>query len=407
MSTRSIVLGLFALGAALAPRTALAVDPACNTLTPTPLYLSGSTALEPLLKTIGPKVAADATSPYTLVYLKDGSCSGVTRIIGDGLIKQTMNYIPATYDGVSAVPTCSVDATAGLAGDLVLSDVDASLCPGSPAIPNLKDFNGPVNNMVFVVPNTSTQTAISAEQAYLVFGLADAGMVAPWLDKMYYFIRAVDSGTRAMITANIGTGSHAWNGVSMKPTGGSNGTGDVLNYVVGQATTGNQEKTIGILGEDFYDQSNNRSSVKALAYRAFKQRYAYWPDSTLTSRDKRNVRDGRYGIWGYIHMLAAVDGQGVPTNAKAKFFIDLLQGTSTPVGYDVTDAITDSHLTPTCAMNVKHPIEFGALTPYAPDKPCGCSFEKRATGAEPTGCMACTGTCPGTQVCRKNYCEAK
>ena len=87
----------------------------------------------------------------------------------------------------------------------------------------------------------------------------------------------------------------------------------MFNAVVGNNQTA-ADKTIGILGEDFYDAStggvSNRTSVKALAFRAFHQQRAYWPDSTLTSRDRLNVRDGRYAIWGYVHMLANVDGTG-------------------------------------------------------------------------------------------------
>jgi ABC-type phosphate transport system substrate-binding protein len=375
---------------------------ACNTLT-SPIYITGSTALEPLLKTIGPLLAGAATNAHTIVYLKDGSCAGVARIIGDGLIKQNPFYIPANYVQGATVPTCTVDTTAGQAETMVLSDVDPTLCPGvtSAMLTGITDYKGgPVNNMVMVVPNTSTQQAISAEMAYLVFGKGDQGMVMPWIDPMYYFIRANDSGTRAMITANIGTTTHAWLG---KPETGSGG---VLTDVTAQATT-NPEKTIGILGEDFYDQGNNRSSLKALAFRAFHQQYAYWPDSTLTSRDKRNVRDGRYAIWGPVHMLAHTSG-GTISDPNAQYFIDTMQNNlATNPGFDVDDVATDSHLVPQCAMKVKRDIEGGPQSVFTPAKPCGCSFEKRATGAEPAGCMACTTTCPGSMVCRKGYCEAQ
>jgi ABC-type phosphate transport system substrate-binding protein len=381
---------------------------ACNTLT-SPIYISGSTALEPLLKTIGPKLASDPTNPHTIVYLKDGSCSGVARITTDGLIKQNMLYIPAGYNPSTTPtpPSCTVDATAGVPGTLVLSDVDPSLCPGSPALSGITDFHGPVNNMVFVVPSTSTQQGISAEEAYLVFGKGAAGEVMPWIDPTYYFIRTKDSGTRAMITANIGTGTNPWQGQDGTANGGKAfGSGDVFNKVAAQATL-NPEKTIGILGEDYYDSGNNRSSVKALAFRAFKQRYAYWPDSTVTARDKKNVREGRYAIWGYVHMLAKTSG-GNPTDPNAGDFIQIIQGTLNPApSFDVNDVITDSHLTPQCAMKVTHDIEGGAQHAFTPTAPCGCSFEKRATGAEPAGCTACTTTCPGSMVCRKGYCEAQ
>jgi ABC-type phosphate transport system substrate-binding protein len=407
---------LFALLAAtLAAGPAAAQSPPCNALKdasnnplPPPIYISGSTALEPMLKTIGPQLASQASGPLTVVYLKDGSCSGVNRIFTDGLIKQNMFYIPPGYSAMATPtpPTCTVDPTVGQPGDLVLSDVDPSLCPTAPTRPaNITDFNGPVNSMVMVVPSTSTQTAITAEDAYLVFGMGTPGGVAPWLDPLFYFIRPNDSGTRAMIAANIGVGKHDWQGV-FSANGKNFGSGDVFNNVAAQQTV-QPEKTIGILGEDYYDQGNNRASVKALAFRAFKQKRAYSPDSSATARDKQNVRDGHYKIWGYVHMLTATSG-GVPMSANAKAFIDLIQGKTQGSGFDVQDAITDSHLVPLCAMHVTHDIEAGDQKPYSAAAPCDCSFIARATGnATPTGCTPCNAGACSTGVCRKNFCEAK
>jgi ABC-type phosphate transport system substrate-binding protein len=409
-------MGLFAV---INPRiTRAQTMPACNALgndpvtgnpLPPPLYISGSTALEPLLKTIGPKLAGLATGGYTVVYLKDGSCSGVNRLNGTRLITQNMFYIPASYNAATTPtpPLCTVP-TAGQLGDLVLSDVDPTLCPGGAKPSDVKDFQGPVNNMVFIVPSNSTQQAISMEEAYLVLGLGMQGMVMPWIDPMFYFIRTPDSGTRAMITANIGTTTHNWQGVAVDPVTGKNfGSGDVVSHVAAASTTG-AEKAIGILGEDFYDQGNNRSTVKALAFRALHQRYAYWPDSTLNAKDKLNVRDGRYSIWGYVHMLAAVDTSMVPTSAGAAFFIGLLQNTlaSPPTTFDATDVIVDSHLVPLCAMKVQRSIEGGPMTFLDNPTPCGCYFDNRATGVAPTSCTACTSTCT-TGVCRRGFCEAK
>ena len=380
--------------------------------TATPIYISGSTALEPMLKVIGPKLAQLASNPYVIIYLKDGSCAGVNRINTDGKLAAgtTMLYIPPDYVSTKTY-NCNI-ATGGQVGDLVLSDVNATLCPGIAAQPaNTKDYQGPVNDMTLVVPSTSTQTAISAEDAYLMFGMGANGMVTPWIDPMYYYIRTPDSGTRAMINANIGVGAHAWQGLDGTAGGGKAfGSGDVFNKVAGNAQTA-PEKTIGILGEDFLDQGTNRTSVKALAFRAFHQHYAYWPDSTVTSRDRRNVRDGRYAIWGYVHMLLQMTG-ATPVSAAGKYFVDLVQGTLSPApAFDATDAIVDSHLTPICAMNVTHDIEGGPMKPYSDAAPCGCYFENRATGVAPSSCTACTGTGQGTcatgKMCRRGFCEAK
>jgi hypothetical protein len=419
MSIRTLTaLMLLALGAAAGTAhaqpacTALGNDPVTGNPLPPPIFITGSTALEPMLKVIGPKIAADQTNGRTLVYLKDGSCGGVARIDTDGLIKQNMLYIPASYDPgtMPSPPTCTVPGT-GIPGDLVLSDVDPTLCPGGTKPATVKDFQGPVNNMVFIVPSTSTQTAMSYEMAYLVFGLGASGMVMPWVDPMFYFIRPTDSGTRAMIAASIGTTTHNWQGVFQDPVTLKNfGSGDVVSHVSAQSTTAANEKTIGILGEDFYDSGNNRAAVKALAFRAKNQHYAYWPDSTLSSKDKRNVREGRYFIWGYVHILTAVDGSGVPTSAGAKYFTDLMAGTLSPApaGFDVIDSTVDSHLVPSCAMKVTRDIEGGPMRPNAPAAPCGCYFDNRATGTAPAGCTACSAASPcATGVCRRGFCEAQ
>jgi len=122
------------------------------------------------------------------------------------------------------------------------------------------------------------------------------------------------------------------------------------------------------------------------------------------------VRDGHYKIWGYVNMLAKVDTNGVPTDAKAKYFIDLMQLKVAGDNFDTQDVITDAHLTPICAMHVTHDIEAADQKPYSSDAPCDCSFEARATGTTPQGCTACTGTGQGTcssGMCRKGFCESK
>ena len=380
--------------------------------TATPIYITGSSALEPLIKNVGVKLAAPTnTTPYVLIYNKDGgSCAGVNRIKGDGNIPvgTTMIYVPP--DATSAKPTlnCNISATTPQLGDLVLSDVDATLCPGVTAQPTgTFDTHGPVNDMVFITPMQSMSTGISAEQAYLVFGLGDKGMVTPWIDPTMYFIRTNDSGTRAMINAAIGLGTHAWLGQDGTANGGKAfGSGDVYNKVAGNAMTA-PDATIGILGEDFLDTGTNRSSVKALAFRAFKQLHAFWPDSTVTATDRKNVREGRYAIWGYVHMIAS-GANGKATSAQADYFINLIKGTlPTDPGFDITDLIASTHLTPTCAMKVTHDIEGGAQKPYSDPAPCGCWFDNKMGSPAAASCTACTSdaTC-GSGKCRRGFCEA-
>jgi hypothetical protein len=393
------------------------LDDASGTpFTAIPIYVAGSTALEPLLKAIGPALAA-APTPYVIVYEKMlGSCGGA-GLFGAGtggannpIASATpMFYVPKGANG-TANAACTQPATPiSPQATVVLSDVDAKLC--SITLPTgVNDFHGPVNDMVLVVPNDSftMNKAISAEQAYLAFGLGAAGMAEPWTDPTALIIRSKSSGTRAMINANIGVGTHDWQGIN--PPAGS--SGEVLTKVTANNGTAAALKTLGILGEDFYDSStngtSNRNSLKALAFRAFKQMKAYWPDSTSTSRDRRNVREGRYPIWGYVHMLANVTGT-MATDPAAQYFIDVVQGNLQSSPVDILTLTVNSHLTPTCAMKVTHDIEGGKQMPYTPAAPCGCAFDTKVAGTAPASCMACTADadCTGSaKHCRFGYCEA-
>jgi hypothetical protein len=162
-----LLCGLLTLG--LVVPHAQAVN--CSQLV-NPVYVSGSSALEPLYKAIGPTLATDKTMPLTIVYQKPGSCPGISGLT----VKQTANplYIDATFDGIN-VPTCTNDIVGGFPLDIALSDVSYENCVGSPIPAAYQDFLGPVESMVFAVPRASSQTAITAEEAYYLFGFGMFG----------------------------------------------------------------------------------------------------------------------------------------------------------------------------------------------------------------------------------------
>jgi hypothetical protein len=122
----------------------------------------------------------------------------------------------------------------------------------------------------------------------------------------------------------------------------------VLDAVVGSTSA---ESTIGILGSDFYDA--HRDVLKSLAFQAFHQNGAYFADSTATSFDKRNVRNGHYINFGYLHLIAKVDAQGVPSTTQSKRFVDWVTGntdaaTGTPAPFVVFDITIKAKLIPQC-----------------------------------------------------------
>jgi hypothetical protein len=265
----------------------------------------------------------------------------------------------------------------------------------------VKDLTGPIAAMTYVVPTASTQTALTAEEGYFVFGFGGAeGMVMPWLNVALQFIRNTGSGTQVMTSLAVGVPTAKMKGVD------ANGSGGVINKV---GTSTDPEPTIGILGADLYDQ--HRDTLKALAFQTFGQWNAYYPDSLATSFDKKNVRDGHYFVWGPLHMLVHVNGSGTPITAGGKNFVDWVQGTPTTPAppFDILDITIASHVIPSCAMTVTRTTELGPLSKFSPTEPCGCYFENKANGS--TSCTACTGTGAGTctgagQQCRHGFCES-
>ena len=259
--------------------------------------------------------------------------------------------------------TCTLTAATHV--DVGLSDVWVDTCTGAQPKAGVKDTSGPVEPMLFVVPKASQQLAITAEEAYLVFAFGSASQAKPWTVETNLAIRNPTSGTEQVIAHNINLPAGRWKGMD------KGGSGGVVTAV---SISTAPESTLGILGSDVYDA--NRDKLSALAFQAFHQKGAFYADSTATSFDKRNVRDGHYVNWGYLHMITRLDATGA-MNANAKRFTDWVTGaTGTPSPFgDVTDVIIQAKMVPTCAMKVSRASEGGAISPFAPAADCGAKFE--------------------------------
>lgn len=394
--TLLLALSLLAVHASTAGRAA--ADVACSTLK-NPLVLVGSTALEPLYKGIGPKLATDPTSPITLLYLRNGSCAGVSQL-GQRLTATAapkLSYVDASYIG-GDVPQCDNDLMNGAPIHIAVSDVFYESCGLAKPLPDgYKDFLGPVGTMLLVVPKQSTQSVITAEEAYYLFGFGAVGDAAPWGDESLQCIRSASSGTQGLWAAAFGVPAARWRGK------GNASSMDVLNCLAGAARTA-PEKGIGILGAEIYDAGTVRNTYKALAYRAFRQRLAFLPDSSPTSFDKRNVRDGRYTAFGFAHLMTQVDAQRRPTSAAAEQFISLLMSQRTDV---LTTIIRSVKMVPQCAMNVTRSADGGDLSPSSVPS-CGCFFDTVVQGKAPDPCQSCKvdGDCATTH-CRLGFCEPR
>ena len=389
---------------------------------PNRVYIQAADTQVPILKALGKKLRAQAT-PITIVYTPNGSCSNISYLYGNSDFTPNATgggtfYIPAdpNFDPRTTPPTCTPPAT-GRKPDLGISIVfpDATECPSAPAKPaTVSVTRGPVQAMVFAVPGGvgtnlgSTQTTITAEEAYLVAGLGPTkAMVTPWSDPQYFYGRPASKGTQISLGANIGVAASKWK-LLADPQHQIDQSGAVATAIAAQVAAGNADKTLGILGAEVYDPA--RGMLHALAFRAFKQLKSYWPDSAPTTFDKKNVRDGHYPLWSYVQYIAPTNGTtATALNASAQTIIDMLSGsavTTTPP-FEPLDLVTAAGLVPACAMKVQRTQEGGDQSLMTPAQPCGCYYDAKVPmGA--TSCAACTGdaSCNGGK-CRHGYCEAQ
>ncbi len=188
--------------------------------------------------------------------------------------------------------------------------------------------------------------------------------------------------------------------------GNSVGTATAVDQDLRQITDPvKAQSAIGILSSDIYD--SDRGNVKALAYEAPGQDCAYLPDSNAFKKDKQNVRDGHYPIWGPIHFFTSASN-GLSPAAQA--FVGTVSVPSPTQA--LTDAFIGASLVPSCAMSVQRQSELGALSTYSPPVQCYCHFEALVDGVVPPGCTPCPAgavqcTNPARPACNLGYCEAQ
>ncbi|HVJ94023.1 MAG TPA: hypothetical protein VM580_29740 [Labilithrix sp.] len=381
------------LGAALLLSSGQALADPCSNLDPPPIYGSGGSATKPLLAKLASKLAG-ATPPLHVVYQAPGACVGVNGLFGGTKITGTASY----WDAAGNELQCELPAL-GQEIDFANTGNSATSCPGISAIPDgFADFLGPVNAFTLIVPNASSQTSISAEAAYFVFGFGLQGQAAPWVDESNIFRRDANSAAQLFIALNTGVPAEKFKGIDTKT---NNGT------VTGVAQSTKPEAAIGLVSGEVADA--NRDKVRILAFQASGQRCGFWPDSSATTYDKRSVRDGQYAIWAPLHFFAAVGPDKKPKKPDVAKWIGYFTGeVEPPAGVNVLEAEIKGGTIPRCAMNVWREADTGPIASYAPEKPCGCYFESVATGK--TSCTACTTNdqCPSASpVCRYGFCEAR
>jgi ABC-type phosphate transport system substrate-binding protein len=428
----SVLASLLVAGALFTSESAFAADPSCDsimqlaadgtgtnyTTTPAPnvIYITGSSAMKPIIAALAPVIfaAQSPNRPATLVYLSQGSCAGVASVAA-GTPLPLMSGTPAAPTKASywdpnsttivsstktlkeqncTIPPATSGGSVGVNADIGASDVFAETCGYSLQSLPVADFQGPIQSMTFAVSTRSSESVISAEAAYLAIGLH---AMSPWLDGNLIFRRNSGSGTQSMIAAAIGVGAQSWTGIDEKSSDGVYAA-LTTNLPADQASI---NKALGILAADY----SSKPDVKQLAYQHTGQTCGYKPDAN--GSDKKNTREGRYAIWGPIHLITQVDSSGLAKKQEARDFISYLLGTvPAPLGVDLIQLESTLHVVPPCAMKVQRKSEMGAITPFSPQRGCGCAYDHAGTGV--TTCTPCTTSaqCTGTnQSCNFGYCE--
>lgn len=382
----------------------------------------------------------DIEDPITLVYLPRSTCTLTENVFLDNPTLELMRYAPsraeaAEWDGV---PFQCTNASAGTPIDLGIAATFTSSCsesvlelqPDSVAI-----VRGPVQGYGFVTPNgvVDTVKGITREEAFFVFaGLGAEAGATPWTAEPNpeggtpsLWIRRDTTSTLLTLAANVAPDllpASSWAGYRLE--GQDDRSSVVIAGVTAAAGTPLEEATLGLLGLDLYDRS--RDTLDVLAYQAAGQRYGYYPDSTPTARDKRNVRDGHYVPWGYTEYLVPVDEDGEPLNPQTARVLDMIlshqpvrlvsrAGVEPAFDLDSMQLVATAGLVPECAMSVSREFDGGELSLFTPEAPCGCFYE---TVQDPSlvedppdewaeRCAVCEDDedCADDGVCRRGYCE--
>jgi hypothetical protein len=365
------------------------------------VYITGSSNFPPLMAQLAPLVI---NASFTPVFQVTSSCSGVKAVYGGNPITDPTPGPSAKYAAYFNADGSSVPCLLGPGGaqvDIGESDIFASTCGVDP-VAAVEESLGPIQSMIFVTPSISGQTAITAEAARAVFGMGgDNGLAAPWTNPDLYFVRNANTGTQQMIGHAIGVSADSFWGIDR----GTASNVSALLRAISQPDLAAQ--AIGIISSDFYDA--DRGNLTALAFKATGQGCAYLPDSTESKKDKANVRDGHYPIWGPLHFFTPVAADGT-RSPGAQAFVSI---TSLPnIPKPLLDAFIGASLVPSCAMRVQRTTELGPLATYAPPFQCGCYFEASLNnGQVPTGCTTCAGAVdcqdPARPACNLGYCEVQ
>lgn len=395
-------------------QVATAAPPPCSGLT-NPIYLQVGATQHNLMQALGRKLRDNTAKPITLVWVESGSCPNIDLMYhhnpAAGITKNMM-YVPSqaedpTYTNASTPLTCTPPPSPFFP-DIANSALFNSACTQEAPPATVALTEGPKQSYVLAMVRGATQTtAITAEEAYFIFGFGPTILAAmnaaiqPWIDQTQIFILPTTKSTLLAWAAQLGIPAAAMKGNAYKADGTT--PLDIPDIAPALLASANPGAAMGIMGGEVYDAQ--RDKLVIMAFRAFHQYAAYYPDSTATSRDKKNLRDGHYTVWSPTIWMQNVDTAGAPVKPDADYVIGLVAGrdVAPEPNFAAAEVIAGVGLVPDCAMRVKRDREGGPLSLYHPTTSCTCAFEATI---DVTTCQTCSATVACTSgVCRDGFCE--
>jgi hypothetical protein len=407
---------LFGLALVFVARTASADDCAALPDEPNPgspipkLYIENGDTQEPLIKRVG-KLLMQSGTKVRIIYRKRPTCELRDSVFNGAKMTEIttptarpVSYIPVdpSFDVTKAAPTCTVPSDAGAAQPIVLGigATYLSSCPAATKPADVGVLDGPIQAYGFITTKSSSQVAITAEEGYLAYGFTGgAGEANPWIVQDLRFKRGNTASTTLTMSSAIRLLPS-----QMQAHKDSGTSEDIIAGVIAAASSSTPDAALGILGTELYDQ--HRDEIKLLAFKSFGQRYAYFPDSTSSARDKQNVRDGHYLPWSPTPYITKMNGAEI-ADPNVKRLYELVMGTRSGEDVDGLRQVVDVGLVPECAMKVTRAGDGADLALYDDPAPCGCYYEKSVPQGTTT-CTACSddGPCNGGK-CRHGFCEAR
>jgi hypothetical protein len=374
---------------------------------PNPVLGIGGSAPTNLVKRIAAKLAA-ANPPITIVYSDPGACQAMTALVpgGTGAVTPLSGTGKIwSADGVEG--SCTYPSGSNTVAEWGSMAQEATTCQGVEALPaNVGDYLGPVSGFSLIVPNASSEFAISAEAVYYIYGLgAGTGRdVPPWTNAAAIASRTTTSAAGLLLAKAAGIPLSR--PLAYLPTNDVKNNQGAVDFVTATspAAVQNPNAALGFCSTETADAS--RAKVRTLAFKATGQDYAYFPDSTATATDKKNLREGRYFLWNKHHFFANKDR--LVANPSLQKFINIVTSSEEiPGSQSFLDLQIANGNVPACAMKVTRTGDMGPLSSFQPEKPCGCYFDFKTTGS--TTCKTCTTSadCGTGSECNVGYCEVK